>query len=171
MFSISDMDVDQVHDMMDEIAEQQEVAKEIGKFIFNYLKDLKEIITKLFQKLTLEQLFLGDAISNPTAFSSEFDDDELEAELEALELEAQTDEQVMLIKFIRFDLIYSKVLYLSNNCFELWRNLVKCLKKLSNTLILSFDVLNYKKNVFSSRLIFFADFFSSNDELTFKLRN
>ena len=26
------MDVDQVHDMMDEIAEQQEVAKEIGKF-------------------------------------------------------------------------------------------------------------------------------------------
>ena len=27
------MDVDQVHDMMDEIAEQQEVAKEIGKFI------------------------------------------------------------------------------------------------------------------------------------------
>ena len=99
MFSILDMDVDQVHDMMDEIAEQQEVAKEIGKliFIFNYLKDLKEIIAKLFQKLTLEQLFLGDAISNPTAFSSEFDDDELEAELEALELEAQTDEQVMLI--------------------------------------------------------------------------
>ena len=38
MFSILDMDVDQVHDMMDEIAEQQEVAKEIGKliFIFNY---------------------------------------------------------------------------------------------------------------------------------------
>ena len=44
MFSILDMDVDQVHDMMDEIAEQQEVAKEIGKFIFNYLKDLKEIM-------------------------------------------------------------------------------------------------------------------------------
>ena len=106
MFSILDMDVDQVHDMMDEIAEQQEVAKEIGKFIFifNYLKDLKEIITKLFQKLTLEQLFLGDAISNPTAFSSEFDDDELEAELEALELEAQTDEQVMSIESIRLDL-------------------------------------------------------------------
>ena len=51
MFSILDMDVDQVHDMMDEIAEQQEVAKEIGIliFIFNYLKDLKEIIAKLFQ--------------------------------------------------------------------------------------------------------------------------
>merc|ERR1711935_169140 len=64
-----DMDVDQVHDMMDEIAEQQEVAKEIG-----------------------------DAISNPTAFSSEFDDDDLEAELEALELEAQTDEQAQLEK-------------------------------------------------------------------------
>ena len=106
MFPILDMDVDQVHDMMDEIAEQQEVAKEIGKFIFifNYLKDLKEIITKLSQKITLEQLFLGDAISNPTAFSSEFDDDELEAELEALELEAQTDEQVMSIESIRLDL-------------------------------------------------------------------
>ena len=90
----------------------------MGRYLlFNPLKDLKEIITKLFQKLTLEQLFLGDAISNPTAFSSEFDDDELEAELEALELEAQTDEQVMLIKFIRFDLIHSKVLYSSNNCF------------------------------------------------------
>ena len=96
MFSILDMDVDQVHDMMDEIAEQQEVAKEIGKFIFNSLKDLKEIITKLSQKITLEQLFSGDAISNPTAFSSEFDDDELEAELEA-----QTDQQVMLIKSTR----------------------------------------------------------------------
>ena len=90
------MDVDQVHDMMDEIAEQQEVAKEIGKFIFNSLKDLKEITTKLSQKITLEQLFSGDAISNPTAFSSEFDDDELEAELEA-----QTDQQVMLIKSTR----------------------------------------------------------------------
>ena len=52
------MDVDQVHDMMDEIAEQQEVAKEIGKFIFNSLKDLKEITTKLSQKITLAQLFL-----------------------------------------------------------------------------------------------------------------
>jgi|ERR1719336_395075 len=63
------MDVDQVHDMMDEIADQQEVAREIS-----------------------------DAISNPTAFSSEFDDDDLEAELEALELEAQTDEQAHLEK-------------------------------------------------------------------------
>ena len=63
------MDVDQVHDMMDEIADQQEVAREIS-----------------------------DAISNPTAFTSEFDDDELEAELEALELEAQTDEQAQLEK-------------------------------------------------------------------------
>ena len=72
-----------------------------GNPLFNSLKGLKEIITKLSQKITLEQLFLGDAISNPTAFSSEFDDDELEAELEALELEAQTDEQVMLIEIFR----------------------------------------------------------------------
>ena len=41
-----DMNVDQVHDMMDDIAEQQDVAKEIS-----------------------------DAISQPTAFASEFDED------------------------------------------------------------------------------------------------
>lgn len=64
-----DMNIDQVHDMMDEIADQQEVAREIS-----------------------------DAISNPTAFTSEFDDDELEAELEALELEAQTEEEAALEK-------------------------------------------------------------------------
>ncbi len=64
-----DMDIDQVHDMMDEIADQQEVAKEIS-----------------------------EAISNPAAFSGEFDEDELEAELEALELEASTEEEARLEK-------------------------------------------------------------------------
>ena len=45
----ADMDVDKVHDMLDEIADQQEVANQIG-----------------------------DAISNPVAFGQEFDEDELE---------------------------------------------------------------------------------------------
>merc|ERR1712083_1062849 len=53
-----------VHDMMDDIAEQQDVAKEIS-----------------------------DAISNPVAFGQDFDEDELEAELDALgdELEQQEE--------------------------------------------------------------------------------
>ena len=52
------MNVDEVHDMMDDIAEQQDVAKEIS-----------------------------EAISNPVAFGQEFDEDDLEAELEELEKE------------------------------------------------------------------------------------
>lgn len=52
------MDVDQVHDMMDDIAEQQDVAKEIS-----------------------------EAISNPVAFGNDIDDEELEKELEELEQE------------------------------------------------------------------------------------
>ncbi|KAK0175152.1 hypothetical protein PV327_008928 [Microctonus hyperodae] len=57
------MDVDQVHDMMDDIAEQQDVAREIS-----------------------------DAISNPIAFGHEVDDDELEKELAELEQEALDEE-------------------------------------------------------------------------------
>lgn len=52
------MDVDQVHDMMDDIAEQQDVAKEIS-----------------------------EAISNPVAFGNDIDDEELERELEQMEQE------------------------------------------------------------------------------------
>ena len=48
------MDVDQVHDMMDEIAEQQEVAKEIGKFIFIIFEKIKKKIIKI--------------VTNPTKF-------------------------------------------------------------------------------------------------------
>ena len=65
----ADMDVDQVHDMMDDIAEQQDVAKEIS-----------------------------DAISNPVAFGQEFDEDELEAELNDLESELELNEQEELDK-------------------------------------------------------------------------
>jgi len=63
------MDVDQVHDMMDDIAEQQDVAKEIS-----------------------------DAISNPVAFGQEFDEDDLEAELDALGDELELEEQEELDK-------------------------------------------------------------------------
>merc|ERR1712173_353252 len=63
----ADMDVDQVHDMMDDIAEQHDVAKEIS-----------------------------EAISNPVGFGQEYDDDELEAELADLEMEGEEDEQAKL---------------------------------------------------------------------------
>ena len=59
----------QVHDMMDDIAEQQDVAREIS-----------------------------EAISNPVAFGHEFDDDELEAELNELEAEEELAEQEELDK-------------------------------------------------------------------------
>merc|ERR1711862_625817 len=58
------MDVDNVHDMMDDIAEQQDVAKEIS-----------------------------EAIPNPVAFGQDFDEDELEAELNELEMEGDMEEQ------------------------------------------------------------------------------
>merc|ERR1711973_352406 len=60
----NELDVDKVHDMMDDIAEQQDVAKEIS-----------------------------EAISNPVAFGQEFDEDDLEAELEGLEKEGELEEQ------------------------------------------------------------------------------
>lgn len=63
------LDVDKVHDMMDDIAEQQDVAKEIS-----------------------------EAISNPVAFGGEFDEDELEAELDALGDELELEEQEELDK-------------------------------------------------------------------------
>lgn len=57
------LDVDQVHDMMDDIAEQQDVAREIS-----------------------------EAISNPVAIGQDYDEDELEQELEKLEQEALDEE-------------------------------------------------------------------------------
>merc|ERR1712211_56115 len=65
----NELGVDKVHDMMDDIAEQQDVAKEIS-----------------------------EAISNPVAFGQEFDEDELEAELDALGEELELDEQEALDK-------------------------------------------------------------------------
>lgn len=59
------MDIDKVHDMMDEIGEQQDVAREIS-----------------------------EAISNPVAFGSEIDDEDLEKELEELEQE-KLDEELL----------------------------------------------------------------------------
>jgi len=60
-----EMDVDQVHDLMDEVQEQQEIANEIS-----------------------------EAISNPVGFDREFDEDELAKELEELEQE-ELDEQLL----------------------------------------------------------------------------
>ncbi|OQV18023.1 putative Charged multivesicular body protein 4b [Hypsibius exemplaris] len=59
------MDVDQVHDLMDEVAEQQEIANEIS-----------------------------EAISNPVGFGHDVDEAELEAELEELEQE-ELDKQLL----------------------------------------------------------------------------
>ncbi|XP_033754249.1 charged multivesicular body protein 4c-like isoform X1 [Pecten maximus] len=60
-----DMDVEKVHDVMDEIADQQEVANEIS-----------------------------EAISNPVGFGEDVDEDDLLAELEDLEQE-ELDEQLI----------------------------------------------------------------------------
>lgn len=65
----ANMDVDKVHDMMDDIVEQQDVAKEIS-----------------------------DAISSPVNWNNEYDEDELEAELNELEAEAELKEQEELDK-------------------------------------------------------------------------
>lgn len=65
MLSFYFRDVDQVHDMMDDIAEQQDVAREIS-----------------------------DAISNPVAFGQDADEDELEKELEELQQE-QLDKELL----------------------------------------------------------------------------
>merc|ERR1712055_657037 len=65
----ADLDVDEVHDMMDDIAEQQDVAKEIS-----------------------------EAISSPVAFGQDFDEDELEAELNDLEEEGELEQQAELEK-------------------------------------------------------------------------
>ncbi|KFM77777.1 Charged multivesicular body protein 4b, partial [Stegodyphus mimosarum] len=62
-----EMDVDQVHDLMDEVQEQQEIANEIS-----------------------------DAISNPVGFDRDFDEDELARELEELEQE-ELDEQLLAV--------------------------------------------------------------------------
>ncbi|KAK2193602.1 hypothetical protein NP493_11g07038 [Ridgeia piscesae] len=59
------MDVDDVHDLMDEVAEQQEIANEIS-----------------------------EAISSPVGFGQDVDEDDLLAELEELEQEA-LDEQLL----------------------------------------------------------------------------
>jgi len=59
------MDVDDVHEMMDEVAEQQEIANEIS-----------------------------EAISNPVGFGGDVDEDDLMAELEELEQET-LDEKLL----------------------------------------------------------------------------
>lgn len=64
----NNLDVDKVHDLMDDVAEQQEIASEIS-----------------------------EAISNPVGFGNDVDEDDLLAELEDLEQE-EIDEQLLNIK-------------------------------------------------------------------------
>jgi len=66
--------VDQVHDMMDDIAEQQDVAREIS-----------------------------DAISNPLAFETDVDEDELLRELEEMEQE-ELDKDLLGVPNVGVDL-------------------------------------------------------------------
>ncbi|XP_064466784.1 charged multivesicular body protein 4b-like [Ornithodoros turicata] len=62
-----DMDVDKVHDLMDEVQEQQEIANEIS-----------------------------EAISNPVGFGVDVDEDELMEELESLE-QQELDEALLVV--------------------------------------------------------------------------
>ncbi|KAK0390306.1 hypothetical protein QR680_019292 [Steinernema hermaphroditum] len=64
----NEMDIDEVHDLMEDIAEQQEISNEIA-----------------------------EAISNPAGFGSEFDEDELLRELEELEQE-ELDKRLLDVK-------------------------------------------------------------------------
>ncbi|KAL5022290.1 hypothetical protein ScPMuIL_001445 [Solemya velum] len=70
----NNMDVDKVHDLMDEVAEQQEIAQEIS-----------------------------EAISNPVGFGQDTDEDDLLAELEELEQE-ELDEQLLNVRPVADDL-------------------------------------------------------------------
>ena len=84
----ADLDVDKVHDMMDDIAEQQDVAKEISEAISNPVA-----FGQVKQRLFCESLFLKKKFS-----FQEFDEDELEAELDALGDELELEEQEELDK-------------------------------------------------------------------------
>ncbi|VDN22779.1 unnamed protein product [Gongylonema pulchrum] len=98
----NDMDVDQVHDLMEDIAEQQEVANEIAEAISNpvgfgqdvdedeLLKELEELeqVHDLMEDIAEQQEVaneIAEAISNPVGFGQDVDEDELLKELEELE--------------------------------------------------------------------------------------
>ncbi|CAG5134103.1 unnamed protein product [Candidula unifasciata] len=70
----NNMDVDKVHDLMDDVAEQQDIAREIS-----------------------------EAISNPVGFNNDVDEDELLAELNELEQE-ELDSQLLQIPGAGVDL-------------------------------------------------------------------
>lgn len=74
------MDVDQVHDMMDDIAEQQDVAKEISDAISNPVAFGKSLNWEFVY-------FKMDVIIVFCFVGTDIDEDELERELEELEQE------------------------------------------------------------------------------------
>ena len=75
-----DLDVDKVHGMIDDTTEQQDEGKEISEAISNPMafghggQLDEEYEAKLAKEIS----------ENPAAFGLEFDEDELEAELNAL---------------------------------------------------------------------------------------
>ena len=75
--------------MMDDIAEQQDVAKEISEAISSPVA---------FGQVRFRLLGKKDGFSKPFCSNQEFDEDELEAELDALGEELELEEQEELDK-------------------------------------------------------------------------
>ena len=89
--------------MMDDIAEQQDVAKEISEAISNPGKFQTIIINRMnrgrklrFKKSKIPHMTHMFSCYFIVAFGQEYDDDELEAELADLEMEGEEDEQAKL---------------------------------------------------------------------------
>lgn len=87
LISFSSRDVDQIHDMMDDIAEQQNIATEISDAISNPVafRTFSDDVCAALSSLT-EPFFLFAA--------QDVDEDELERELEELEQE-QLDKELL----------------------------------------------------------------------------
>jgi charged multivesicular body protein 4 len=60
MIGVVDRDVDKVHDLMDEVAEQQEIANEIGEAISNpvgFGQDVDEVSTVAYMQSSEKFLY------------------------------------------------------------------------------------------------------------------
>lgn len=85
------MDVDQIHDMMDDIAEQQNIATEISDAISNPVA-FREWITISISCWSL--MTMNHSITPDLFTAQDVDEDELERELEELEQE-QLDKELL----------------------------------------------------------------------------
>ncbi|XP_013380268.1 charged multivesicular body protein 4b [Lingula anatina] len=99
---ICGMDVDKVHDLMDDIGEQMDLANEINDAIaspIGFGQDIDQVallprdvdkVHDLMDEVAEQQDIaneISEAISNPVGFGTDVDEDELMAELEELEQE------------------------------------------------------------------------------------